>query len=67
MSKLSVKMFVKRKTRPGNDYAYRMPLSSKTSETYKNFFDFTPDNCVRCEAVFVGHNSIFGKHCSIQA
>ena len=23
------------------------------------YLNFTPDNCVRCEAAFVGHNSIF--------
>ena len=56
VSKLSIKMFIK-KIRAGKAYAYRM-----TSVTY-NFFNFTPDNCVRCEAAFVGHNSIFaGNH-----
>ena len=26
---------------------------------YESFFNFTPDNCVRCEAAFIGHNSVF--------
>ena len=59
ISKVSIKMFIKRKVWAGNVYANRMLLNYKTSVTYKNIFDFTPDNCVRCEAAFVGHNSIF--------
>ena len=51
-------MFVKRKTRAGKAYSYRMLLSFKMSVT-NNFFNFTPSNCVCCEAAFVGHNSIF--------
>ena len=46
------------KTRAGKAYTYRMLLSFKTSVTYKKNY-VTPDNCVRCEAAFVGHNSIF--------
>ena len=38
---------------------YRMLLSFKMSITYKKTFNFTPDNCVRCEAAFIGNNSIF--------
>ena len=52
-------MFIKRKTRTGKAYGYRMLLSFKTSVTYKKNVNFKPDNCVRCEAAFVGHNSIF--------
>ena len=29
-----------------------MPLSFKTSVTYKKNVNFTPDNCVLCEAAF---------------
>ena len=58
ISKLSLKIFIKRKTRAEKAYLSRMLLSYKTSITY-NFFNFTPENCVHYEAVFVGHNSIF--------
>ena len=51
-------MLIKRKTRAWKACAYQMLLSFKTSVTYK-FFNFTPTNCVRCEAVFVGHKLIF--------
>ena len=37
---------------------YRMLLSFKMSITYKKTFNFTPHNCARCEAAFIGHNSI---------
>ena len=37
ISKLSIKMFIKRKTTAEKAYAYRVPLSFKTSVTY-NFF-----------------------------
>ena len=50
-------MFMKRKTRkPGNAYAYRMLLSFKINLKKTNF---TLHSCVRFEAVFVGHDSIF--------
>ena len=52
-------MFVKRKTRVEKAYAYGMLLSFKTSVTYNFLKNFTPDNCARCEAAFVGHNSTF--------
>ena len=53
-------MFILRKTRVGKAYAYQMLLSFKTSVIYKLFFfNFTPDNCVSCDAAVVGHNSIF--------
>ena len=52
-------MFIKRKTRAGKAYAYRKPVSFKTSQLMKKSFNFTPDNCVRCEVAFVGQNSIF--------
>ena len=38
ISKLSIKMFVKSKTRAGKTYDYRILLSFKTSKTYKNNF-----------------------------
>ena len=50
-------MFVKRKTRAGKAYAHRMLLSFKTSVTYEKKINFTPDNCFRSVAAFVGHNS----------
>ena len=53
-----MKMFIKRETRAGKVYAYRMLLSFKTLVTFKIFY-FTPVNCVRCGAVFVGYNSIY--------
>ena len=56
ISKLSIKRFIKRKTRAGKAYAYQMLLSFKTSVTYNDIFDFMPDNCARCEVAFVGHN-----------
>ena len=52
-------MFMKRKTRVGKAYTYRILLRFKTSVIYKKKFNFTPDSCVRCEAAFVGHNSVF--------
>ena len=54
-----------RKTKRVKVYAYRMLLKFETSVIYKSFFNFTPDNCVRCEAAFIGHNSIFCRtlHC----
>ena len=48
---------MKRETRTGKTYAYRTLLSFKTSLAYY-FFNFTLDNGVRCEAIFVGYNSI---------
>ena len=36
-----------------------MHMIFKMSVTYKHFFNLTQDNCVRCEADFVVHNSIF--------
>ena len=59
ISKLTIKMFTTRKTRAGKAYVYQMLLSFKRSVTYKKNFNFTPDNCVYCEAAFVGHSSIF--------
>ena len=57
ISKLSIKMFMKRKARkPGNDYAYRMLLSFKINLEKTNF---TLNSCVRFEAFFVGHGSNF--------
>ena len=56
-------MLIKGKTRAGKVYSYRILVSFKTSLTY-NFFCFTPDNCVCCEAAFVGHSSIFFR-CSV--
>ena len=56
ITKLSIKMFIKKHYRL---MQYRMLLSFKMSITYKKTFNFTPDNCVRCEAAFIGHNSIF--------
>ena len=51
-------MFMKRKTRAGQVYAYRVLLIFKTSVTYtKN--NFPQGNYVRCEETLVGHNSIF--------
>lgn len=46
------------KIRAGKVYAYRILLSFKTSVT-SNFFNFRQDNCVRCETVFLRHNSVF--------
>ena len=56
ISKLFVKMFIKRKTRTEKVYPYRMLLSFKTSVAHI-FFNFTSDNCVRSQTAFVGHNS----------
>ena len=42
-------------------YAYRMLLSFKTMVAYNKKINLTPDNCVHCEAAFVGHNSIFHR------
>ena len=44
ISKLSIKIFIK-KPKAVKAYSYRM-----TSVTHKIFFNFTPDNCVCCEA-----------------
>ena len=55
ITKLSIKIFIKKQYRL---MQYRMLLSFKMSITYKKTFNFTPDNCVRCEAAFIGHNSI---------
>ena len=52
-------MFTKIKARKGKTYAYQILLSFKSLVTYEKNFNFTPDNCVRCEAAFVGHNIIF--------
>ena len=49
-------MFIKRETRAGKPYAYRMLLSFKTLVAYNFFLNFTPDNCARCKAVFVGYD-----------
>ena len=45
-------MFIKRKTRAGKVYMYPLLLSCKTLVTYEK--KFLSDNCVCCEAVFVG-------------
>ena len=51
---------VHKETRGEKTYAYQILLSFKTSVTFfKNNFNFTPDNYVRCEVAFVGYNSIF--------
>ena len=50
-------MFMKRIIRAEKAYTYRMLLSFKTSVTYHKKLNFAADNCVRCEAVFVGYNS----------
>ena len=50
-------MFMKRKSRPGKVYAYRMLVSFKTSVTYEKKNNFTLDNYVRSPAAFVGHDS----------
>ena len=50
-------MFIK-KPKPVKAYAYRMILSFKTSVTYKKKH-LHAEQFVRCEAAFVGHNSIF--------
>ena len=56
--KLSIKMPIKNAA--AKAYSYRMLLSFKTSVLYKKkLSNFTPDNCVRCEVAFVGHNSSF--------
>ena len=55
-------MLIKGKTRAGKVYSHRILVSFKTSLTY-NFFCFTSGNCVCCEAAFVGHSSIFYRHC----
>ena len=53
-------MFIERKTRAVKTYAYLMLLSLKNLVTFEKKFNFTPDNsCARCEADFVGYNSIF--------
>ena len=55
-------MFIKRKTRAGKTYAYRMLLSFETSLTCNFFFNYTPNKCVLCEGVIVGNNSTFIGH-----
>ena len=57
-------MFIKREIRTGKAHVYRLLLVFKTSVPY-NFFNFTPDNCVLCEAVFVfnaGHYPMSGAN-----
>ena len=46
-------MFIKRENRTGKAYA-----SFKKLVAYNFFYKFTPDNCVRCEAVLVGYDSM---------
>ena len=41
-----------------------MLQSFKMWVTYNFFFNFTPENCARCEAAFVGRNLIFLLHVS---
>ena len=53
VNKLSIKMFIKRENRTGKAYA-----SFKKLVAYNFFYNFTPDNCVRCEAVLVGYDSM---------
>ena len=59
ISKLSIKIFIK-KPKAVKTYSYRM-----TSVTHKNFFNFTPDNCVRCEAALSDITRFFARHCLI--
>ena len=40
-----------------------MLLSFKTSFTHKNFFNFTPDNCVRYEGALLDITRFFAGHC----
>ena len=56
ISNLSIKIYLLNEL--VNAYAYRMLLRFKAKVTYAIFFNFT-DNCVHCEAAFVGHNSNF--------
>ena len=60
---MSIKIFVKRKAGAGRAYAYQMLPSFKTLVTLKTFFNFTPDNCVRCEAAFSDITRFFAGHC----
>ena len=54
-------MFIKKAVKA---YAYLMLLNFKASVTYKIFFNFTPDSCVRCGAAFVSHiTRFFARHC----
>ena len=46
-------MFIKRENRTGKAYA-----SFKKLVAYNFFYNFTPDNCVCCEAVLVGYDSM---------
>ena len=46
-------MFIKRKTKAGKGYAYRMLERFKTLVTYEKTFNFNLDNCVCCEAAIV--------------
>ena len=55
-NKLSIKIFIKRKTRAGKACAYRM-LEFQDVCIYIYIYK-TPDSCVHCEAHFVRHNSI---------
>ena len=52
-------MFIIRRTRAGKAYALSNSCEPLDVGNLKSFFNFTPDNCVRCEADFAGHNSIF--------
>ena len=52
-------MFIKTETRAGKAYAKQMLLNFKASVAYINFLNFITDNCVHCEAVFVGYKLIF--------
>ena len=51
-------MNILRKEKPEQE----RPMLVKKS-TGKYSFNCTPDICVRFEAVFVRHNSIFARHC----
>ena len=58
-------MFIKKKKQKkqkkpaGKAYAYWMPLSFKTLVTLKKTFNIMLDNCIICEATFVGTLSEF--------
>ena len=63
LNNLSIKIFIKRKTRAGNAYAYRMLEFQDETWVFLEFY-FTPDNRVLCEAPLVRYNSIFfAGHC----
>ena len=55
-------MFIKRETRAEKACAYQMLPSFKTSVTYNSLFNFTLDNCTRCEAIFVGYKAYLKKN-----